>query len=464
MKLYKIILLTCFSTLVHSQSLTTNKGTNSILYSGFGIDLDVAKEKLQFNLNNYDKVTFNNRGLLIGGNVNVKNTDLTGNLFSKGYFQPTSNLYGTIGYFISNRNNIVDEYYTKAKKAIEKNKDERNLSLKIDEIVEIKDTKELISFLSTEKDKFNNEELKHFLTLYNNIYKKHFGAGAKPSSYDKFLIELKSLHSYTVKNKSQKQFFKLFTESLSQKIAGFNNEIKAIHTSINKIDMERILKNLKPYRKLILFIDGGLNAEKFKHYNEIDTSNFGNSFNTIFNSGGYLGTGINIGFGKNIHFGFKYTYSETSNFGRLTKTDFKLTQTSSNSTGQSLSLSDNITAYSGDYIELFSNKFNLELVWYKYLKAIDNNMSLTLYMENEKFNRWDIIPETTDLGITASFYKDKGKFMGGLYVEVPDWDNNLEDIKETPNYRDRHNRITFGIFGTYTFKTLFNHKLKVEDK
>lgn len=475
-----------------SQTISTSKGGSSILYEGTGLSFDVSDESLKFNINNYSSSSSalikQDNGLLYGSEVSVANSSKTGFLFQGGNYQATSKLGGTLGYYWSNRDERIEAYEKANAKLISLYKIRKKMSVAVDSLLIIGSVDDLdLFFVNDELKDFDNKAKQTYLKAYNEGIKKILSPdrdqpvldyGKALSGYQKEITSDKKM------DESKQKFLLLIVKKMKELIFDADASFAELEKQIKIHSKEAKAKVLGNYWKATLYTIGGINAEKFKHFTAVDTADFNKSFTKEFSRGSYFGVGFNwnfpfqggirffgknegdkgakhkpktIYFLRNIIIGMRYTYSETSSFGLMDKQSYKLVQGYTNSSGQTLTATADIAAYSGDYTKLFENRLNFDLM--KVFNLDSLSIVADLYIVNKKVNRLDLIPETTDAGISLSFFKPAGKFMGGFYVEVPDWDDNLEDIKETPNYRDRKNRMSFGIFATYTFGSLFNSTL-----
>lgn len=479
-----------------SQTVTSSKGGSAILYQGTGLGFDLTDETIKFNINNYSQSSSAHikraKGMLLGAEVSAANSNSTGFLFNGGDFQPTSKLGGTLGVYWSNREELIDEYQRVNKKLYQLLEFRKNRSILIDSIIQIRTVGELdLFFTQGELVNYSGKDKAEWLKAYQDQINSFLTSqevddeGIPIISYAQAFAKYENDIAADKKMPAEKKaFILLLLEKMKQLIA---DDMKLLESTEEEI--EEAFQNIKArtfgqYWKTTLFTVGGINAEKFKRFTSLDTTNFNGSFKNEFGRGSYFGVGLNINLPfqgelilfknkkkkpnpkfktktcyllRNVILGAKYTYNETSNFGLLDKQTYKLVQNYTNSSGQVLTSTKDITAYSGSYTKLYENRLNLDLM--KVFNLDSLSIVADLYAVNKKVNRTDLIPETTDVGISFSFFKPEGKFMGGFYVEVPDWDDNLEDIKETPNYRKRINRMTFGIYATYTFGSLFNSTL-----
>ena len=119
-----------------------------------------------------------------------------------------------------------------------------------------------------------------------------------------------------------------------------------------------------------------------------------------------------------------------------------------------------ITAYSGKYGEVVVNRLNFDIIAaFKLDKEADNHILVNPYIRGNFFSR-DTSLQLNTFNIGTGFYlfKKTGKFMGGLYIELPDVNNEIEKKKplEDQNIRADFKRLTFGLVGRISINSLLS--------
>lgn len=432
---------------VSSQVITQSaEGTGTVIMEGSTISLDLGKTDLTFGWNNLRKnIVKKNNDFLIGGEVKVKNSDGIGSLFSKGELVPQGGGNLFFGYYWSN---AVIENYSSGSSGI--NPDEEYLKTK-------KRLLEIAIILL--EDTLNNE--------IGALAKKHIKDDTKRSE----AIQ-------AVKDEFESSSAKLFFPSrFSENDA--DNEIKSFRTAL-KTRLKEVKTNVeKPYRalskenfttkvkfnkgrpgyyRLTAYLFGGITALDFKRFDKIDSLNLENSFADEYFRGGHFGIGINFEYWR-FRFGLTYAYTKTSNFSALTATEYTL-QSSTVINNQTLQTKDVVTAYGGGrYGEVEKNDLNIDIIYNCRLdKNGKNHILINPYLRASMFSRdTSLLINKANLGIGGYFFKESGKFLGGLYIELPDINNNIEKKKpaDKQNLRPPLKRLNFGIVTKFSLKALF---------
>ena len=83
----------------------------------------------------------------------------------------------------------------------------------------------------------------------------------------------------------------------------------------------------------------------------------------------------------------------------------------------------------------------------------------SLYLRSSLFSRdTAYLKNYTNIGTGLYFINKKGKFLGGLYVELPDINNNVEKAKpqDEINIRPPFKKLTFGIVIKFNISSIFD--------
>lgn len=257
----------------------------------------------------------------------------------------------------------------------------------------------------------------------------------------------------TIKNTKNK--IKLLGDSINQ--CSETDEVKIIELKekqdslIVKLDE---YTNFFNYNRIFFFVKGGINAHEFKLLsNSYDSVNFNNNFNKEYLRGGYWNIGINYLQNPGILFGFSIGGEITDNFENLKNKDYELTEKKTNQTGsQILNQVSKISAYSGNYNnQIMVYNFNFDII--KFLKLSDSNsVAINFYgrLRTVPIDKEEFMKTNFNLGIGSYFFGSTNKFVGGLYIELPDATNennsDLESLK----------RLTFGIITKFSFSSIMN--------
>lgn len=420
-----------------SQVVITGKGESTVLFQNSSLGFDLKESELSFKTNNYTSSLFSQKGLILGGMLKAKNKSGTGDLLKSSEITPSSKIQGTIGGFWSNSKsakNDLKEYNTE-KLSNEYSKLEEDLDSIIKANIEIITKRpEWENYSEGEITKLNDiveNTLKVKLNRYNRLKKTYYQIKDNTKYPDTTRLIVTEIYNYLDSNKTIKRL----------------NEIQA---EIRKQN-DDYYKELDPYFKITGYLQFGLNSEKFKLFNGWDTTNISKSFNDKEFRGGNINVGLNLRIKGRFLIGGRYSYVEGNNVHLLSKTKYKYSRLVS-SNNISYNTSSEFSAYSGSYKRIYYNKYDFDFV--TFIERDSITYLTDFYVRVNTTNNKEIIPNTTDLGISVSIFKKTGKFLGGLYVELPDLDQNIERMKEEPDYEDWYNRIQFGIYAKYSFSSL----------
>jgi hypothetical protein len=229
-------------------------------------------------------------------------------------------------------------------------------------------------------------------------------------------------------------------------------------SSRNKVDDYGKQFFVTNHSRLTLFAFGGINAIGFKRFTGIDSTDLSKSITDVGERGGQFGLGINYQW-RNIWLGFTFSRSESNNFTLLKKKEYTL-QNTVTIAPNTLIEETKITAYSGEYGKVDLSNVNVDIVarirldkeyknyllWNPYLRASVASSNTLL------------LPNKTNVGMGAYFLPNNSKFLGGIYLELPDLNNNVEKMKEAAeqNLRPPFKRLSFGIVTKFSLSTIMN--------
>lgn len=430
--------LFCFIgiTSVQSQVLTQDsKGNSSVLYNGSNIGFDITEAAINFSFNKFQNEVINNKNkhLVWGFNFQAKNADGYANLFNEGILSPAAKGNITIGGTLI----TGDEYY--------KDSTLKRSLLDI-ELKELQDN--FISNIKKTIDGSQSSDNQDTIKILKREIYKIIESMAMVQWSDAIKKLNKSL------SKENGNFIESIAKSINDSV---NNYIKISKVKVDeRLKVDHNIRNLRGYytSRLAIFFTGGFTSSAFKIQNEIDTTNLNNSFKNQ----GFLGYDFKIGL--NWHYTGRWLfagtigYKQNNTFDLLTKTEYTLT-TTINSGNQQLAKQKKITAYSGDYSTFNQTKFEIDIL--RFIKMDDNVLVMDLYFRSAISDDTAIYPNLTDLGLSAYFFKNNGVFIGGLYIEAPDINNNLEKTKENPNIKPIQNKLNFGIVGKINIGSVFGY-------
>lgn len=439
---YSFLWVVLITTDALSQGLTQSAdGKSTIPIKGSAVGLDISKTEASFGYNNLDQSikTKKVRGLY-GVELKAKNEEGFGNLFSNGDLVPSGSLTGFAGITFSNAFNST-EVAEEAKRrqlntALTNYRHDFRIKLQIDFTTHINSI--CIKFISDPIHRVQTiTNLTNILAQLSDLNREIFYDKIKSLTDVDPDIEAAYLNLISYAKEEKEEFLRV-----GQDMQG---DLENLHNLYTK----------SSYQRFTIFGFGGITAINFKHFIGIDSANLSKSFDNIDDRGGNFGLGINYQW-RNLWFGLTYSYVSTNNFSVLKKKDYTL-RTTSTVNSQALIEETKITGYSGKYGTLELNNLNFDLVIRLRLdKSFKSTLLINPYIRASIFSRdTNLLPGTTNVG--SGFYFLKGKFLGGLYVELPDIDNNLEKAKPTDeqNLRPASKRLTFGIVTKISLASLF---------
>ncbi|MBS1585884.1 MAG: hypothetical protein JSS82_10115 [Bacteroidetes bacterium] len=405
-------------------------GQSSVLYKGSNINLNVTDASIGMNVNNLDNILGRSWGIVYGASASGKSAEGLSGIFSGGDFVPDAKIEGFLGVSFSNVKSISVEHQNEDwdENTEQLHRLQENIPLKFKQI------------LKEEEAKVHSKKSAAFVKKVN----EEIDAADFAVTYIQ--------NKFTTDDESLKPLVKAVRKRIDPIIKSTEEEMDEIKNH----RADEVNDNKVPFINATLFMMGGINGTEFKRFTALDTVNYNNSFTDEHFRGGYFGTGVNLQAG-NVFLGLTYTYNATNNFELLSKKEYNWKRTYT-SGSQTLTEEKKITAYKGAYSEIAINKLNVDLVFNfridsQYHVLLNPYLRATVVSENEA-----VLPKTTDMGIGAYLFNKDAKFMGGLYVELADINNNYEKLKpvEEQNLRKPLNRLSFGLTAKFSFKQLTN--------
>ena len=430
-----LVSLFTFSTLF-SQDIKTGEGESSILLPTTNIGLDVGESSITFKTNNFPQSKLKSNGTIWGINAEGKSKEGLATVFSGSEIVPSSNLSAILGYSFSNSGVISKAYTSNYKK-----KKKEQVSQLREKFKTTFDSLLLVEIKKLENIKANDyllEKVKSTLEVeylkYNRLEKLLKKTANNIAIDPEISSSAEIIYEFMSGNKTWQKIKKLNTE---------------IETGIDEIETDG-------YWKLTFYSHFGIQGEKFNTFQGWDSTNIENSFKEKTFSGSMGGFGINYLFNNKWVLGFRYTYEETNNLDNLSTSEYKVTTsyTQNNAVG-STQLTK--TAYPSSYKPAYLNRYDFDGI--RFFNVGENTVIISnLYLRINESTNEDNLVSQRDLGISSSFFKKKGKFIGGIYLELPDYQQNVEKKKPEAEreLKEWYNRLTFGVYAKYSFSTIAN--------
>ncbi|PAC27046.1 hypothetical protein [Flectobacillus sp. BAB-3569] len=443
-----LILTIIFSTLVIvnslSQGLTKNaKGEGAILFKGNHLTLDVVESKISFGLNNLQNKFGDDYGIIWGINASGKNESSISGLIGEGNIVPNASLNGFVG--LSHSNGIPKALNDRLESQL---KSYRELLEKLDasSLVDIKN----IILLNTLDSDLKPLRKKQLEDLQNSLNQGIYIANLKD-----FQPDNKTPDNIASK---EKKAIKSIIESGEKVLKNVEQQTTKLSTQISETEKE---VNSTPFFQNIFFLTGGLGSTSFKLSPEIKTP-FSESFiDTTFRSKN-IGFGANFLF-KNIIIGASYKYVLRNNMSTLKEKTYTIRTTTINN-NQSLIEESKVSAYpvseKKPYLEIPLNELNFDIIINK--KLDDNSKNFLLinpYFKAQVFSRNKfVIPNNFNIGCGLYYYKESGRFIGGIFFELPDVSQAYEKLKpfEDQKLLPPYKRVLIGLTGQMTIGSFLN--------
>lgn len=445
-----ILLILCAGTLNgNAQFLTESadgKGAVILPLNGLSIGFDIGKAEIAVGANNFSKALDSNnskafRNWFFGSNLAVKNSSGIGNLFQSGDIVPAANFLGFLGFNVNNNQSILDEW--KKSSVTQLATIERNMKQQL-------------------VDSYRSDIVKYIEAASENIIDAEFRQNTIQElvkkiaeSSDGFALASNITSILTNKAESLKGFVDVFKALVEPRQKEYFERItkidatKEIDVAFDHFLNDQIVKRLSP------FIFGGIEARNFSLYTGLNASSLPKSFIDTLYRGGQFGIGINAQIGR-FWLGATYAYIDGDNFSNLTSKEYTL-RTTDPSGNQTLISEKKITGYSGKYAKVGSNQLNIDFL--KEFKLGDTSRVITnLYYRGTMASRdTALLKNISNLGLSVYFLGNKSKFLGGLYVELPDIDNNIEKTKPESerSIRPPLKKLTFGVIMRVSVNSIF---------
>ncbi len=446
-----------FAVSANSQFLTQSaegKGSMPLPLAGAGVSVDIGKSEIAFGANNYERVFSSpkNRSFF-GINLSGKNSTGLANLFSAGDIVPEGNLLAFFGRSWSNNEQLSTRY---RKEVVD--------SKEIDSIWHIVDSLEtkvypdrlgkiLDSTLGLIRDRDLQKKLSEDIqkSIRNEDPATWPDIIAKYTPCNSICSNEQCIDCQLFVKQLASQFSKL-KEYYAELTDGLINTIGTVRQKLNQDFNKR-----NPVLRGTVFLMGNVQARSFKRFLGVTLPDLTKSFQDTMFRGGSFGLGLNFQY-RSIWFGLTYNYVKRDNFNELTSKEYTLRNT--DTSGQVLIQEKKITAYPGKYSRVEVNELNADILISIKLNPTDTSrLLLNPYVRATLFSRdTAFVKNVTDIGLGAYFLGKGRKLLVGLYVELPDVNNNREKAKpaDEMNIRPPLKRLTFGVTTKINISSIFS--------
>ncbi|MRG48733.1 hypothetical protein GFS24_26715 [Chitinophaga sp. SYP-B3965] len=450
-KIFTILLALLVTGVSYGQYLTQDAAGKSSIplpLKGLGIGIDIGKTEATFGLNNYERVFKEDKPWVLGINLSTKNVEGLSNLFTAGKFIPDAKMQGFIGFSVSNNKKLNNAF--RNSEFFAASKYENNLQRELFEDLKAKTLRAAASYLIQIKDPTAAHKVM-------NDLKKQVALQQQPEDLN-LLVE-----NYSLPDVNLTPFLTPFKQkyaSLQEEyLVAFNAALEDTEGLLDNT-WEEFLKNAPNPTRYTFFLIGGINGRSFPYYKGLNTTELEDSFEDVLFKGGNLGLGVNVQV-RNFWLGATYSYLSGDNFSSLSSREFNLKTVASSGSG-SLTGEKKFTAYTGKYAKVETNELNIDLVG-DFRITDSSRVIASLYSRSSLASRdTAYLKNYTNIGVGLYFTGLKGKFLGGLYLELPDVSNNAEKAKPLAerSIQSPFKRLTFGIVTKFNLSSIFDFSNK----
>lgn len=419
------------------------KGSVILPLNGVSLGFDIGKTEISVGANNYSRALIKKnkkafRNWFFGGNLSVKNSSGIGNLFQNGNIVPSSNFLGFAGFNINN-NEILLKKWENYQEQI--NEQEKLLKILVEEL-RLGIIKDIDAAAEVINDQILRDSIKS--SIKEEIFK----------SVDGYALNITINNILSNSNNRPANFISAFKVLFEPRFESYLESRDKIYESKELKALFSKFMNENSVKRLTPFLFGGIDARNFSLYTGLDTSSLSKSLVDTLYQGGQIGIGLNAQVGR-WWIGLTYAYVHGDNFSNLTSKEYTL-RTINTSQNQTLTSENKTTGYSGKYSMVKRNQLNIDLI--KEFSLGDTSRLFTnLYYRGSLFSRdTEYLQNISNLGLGVYFLGKKSKFLGGLYVELPDINNNIEKSKPESerNINPAFKKLTFGVVTKFALSSV----------
>ncbi|MDF7821162.1 hypothetical protein P1X15_26300 [Runella sp. MFBS21] len=472
--LLSLILRTAKAQLLSADS----EGQSTILFDANAINVDVAKTSISININNFQSQNIaKQHQFLWGVSASGENNEGLANLLSEGKFLPSAKIRAFTGLII--RFPSSDFKVERRIKELENSKIIRLFDSlnNVTNIVKI-ESKKLMGMVHISKI----PELRAGLNKATDLQSLK-GALANLENFKDTIREWKQSTSSvpidTVINNAIylvdsiithiKSNIKKFSEKYDcdVTIEQCYNDIQGLIGTITEEETQ--LKKTTIGNRIAPYLSFGLNGSQIKLYDENVTGALAKRFVKTPFSGAFIDLGVNLDLGPRSLFGFSFGFEQTATLDSLSKTEYMI-RTTETVNNQQLISEKKETGYAGNYQTY--TRYNVRFDALHFFRiGKEGNLAWNL-----PYARWlisdkkDAAVNLVNIGTALNFYKEKGKFAGGIYFEFGDVTDEQYKyqirIAKTVSAKEAladtktsiWERLTFGVVAKFAFQTIINPK------
>lgn len=428
------------------------KGTVILPLAGTSVGFDIGKTEIAVGANNYAHATQTNNSRpfhnwFVGANLAAKNSAGTGNLFKNGEIIPEGNFLGFLGFSVNNNQQVLDNWKASRISVIQASQ----RAIKNQLLSSYRD--DVLNFIRVAGNEIADTALRS--NTVNDLTKKI------SSTSDGLSLNAQIKAIQATKATDLKDFVTEFSDLLTPRKAAYTKALAETDASKKVEAYFREFAKKQTVWRVTPFLFGGIEARNFSLYKGLGTTSLASSFVDTLYRGGQFGLGLNVQV-NTFWLGVTYAYMDGDNFSTLSSREYTL-RTTDNLNNQALIAEKKITGYSGTYSKVKRNELNVDLM--KEFNFNDTSRIITdLYYRGSLYSRnTDYLKDYSNLGLGIYFLGAKAKFLGGLYVEVPDLNNNIEKAKPSTeqNLRGPFKRLTFGVVTKFAITSIFGFRNRI---
>lgn len=444
--LYLIFLMTGLSP--YAQTMTQSiDGESSLLLPlrGVAFGLDIGRTEISISGSNYGKAIDRDNNLpfrnwFFGGDITVENSGGIGYLLRSGDIVPAGKAAAFVGFNVNNDKALIRAWKSSSFNDVRVAELKKRISL----TEEYKSG--LLQDITTATMMIPDSETRDHVKLEASKELQQAADGlALNMALSKILSnEAHRPEAFVV---TFGQLVEIRKRRYLEALAQVDNS-RLLDEALTKFMQSHSVKRFTP------FIFGRAEGRSFTYYEGPNASPLSNSFSYKFFQGFIAGLGLNLQYGS-WWFGATYSYVDGDNFNTLGSRTYTLTTTNT-SGNQTLTSEKKITAYSGAYAHVERNELNIDLV--KEFSLSDTSRLLTnLYYRGSVFSRnISYLLNESNIGLGMYYLGSKSKFLGGIYLELPDINNSFEksDPQNISNIRPAYKKLGFGIVTKYSLASM----------
>jgi|GEM_PF-6380961 len=421
----------------YAQKITTGDDESTITLGRGSFGYDVSKTAITLEANNFRTLFKKPSGVILGLSASVKNNENEGALFSSSVLNDEASLGFRIGVFGSTRVEISRFYNQRL--VTQLNTLEKSM------LKDVRVNQQILLGIVERNPSLTTGEKNTISSAITGV----FAVGI--DIYQKLIDDMDSRNKAGGASEAVK--------SVTKEIIDFANsyapfwDAKAIRKILDTQTDEAIQRIKQvPYQKFSFHFFADIKRDEFKTFSTWDSTAPSDSFVDQEFTGTDWGFVGNYRHKETWYAGIRVSFEKTNNSSGLTSTTFqKIDETTIQD--QTYRTTTDVTALRGDYQEVNVVNFDADIA--HFFPLFDEYFLIgNAYFRHLGSRDEDILPNTSDLGVSFSAFKNGGNLIGGIYLEVPDLNQNLEKRKTEPELESWTNRITVGFYTKVSFSKL----------